>query len=102
MDLLNKELNLDVSHLILFIILIAVVLYVVKSSSENLEVPQANFIPCKCPSCADACYQRALNGQLPGCGGELNYDQCNNSYRKCLLFGCDVASGSTCNCGGKA
>ena len=118
MGMFNQDIKLDLSHLVLLALIVIGVLFVtrrcrlecgVASFKEGLGVggscgggtvlPKACEAPCKCASCSEACYQRALSGQLPGCGGRNpNYDQCNLEYRKCLLFGCDVASGNTCKC----
>ena len=107
MDILNKDITIDMGHLLLLAAIVAGILFVSNrcrlecgGSQENLDVPRLDRNLCKCPSCAETCYQRALNGQLPGCGGcnGTNYDQCNDSYRRCLLSGCGVASGSTCSC----
>lgn len=106
MDLLNKEINVDIGHLLLLAVVVGIVLFVSNrcrlecgSRSENLDVPRIHQNLCRCPSCAETCYQRAVTGVLPGCSNtDGNFDQCNNSYRKCLLFGCGVASGNTCNC----
>lgn len=105
MDLLRKDINLDMGHLLLLTVLVVAVVFVANScrltcgSSENLVVPKLQEKVCRCKSCAETCYERALNGSLPGCDNiNGNYDQCNDSYRKCLLFGCSVASGNTCNC----
>lgn len=118
MDLLNKEIRIDVGHLLLLAVVVLGVLFVANRCRltcglssplenlgvENLMIPKIHQNICRCPDCAETCYQRALNGQLPGCGGcnGTNYDQCNDSYRRCLLSGCAVASGNTCNCSGKA
>jgi hypothetical protein len=93
-------LKYNIGSLLLLLALVVLIVVALKSRSEDLQVPKVNVTPCKCQSCQDECYQRALNGQLPGCGGcnGTNYDQCNDSYRKCLLHGCGIASGSTCNC----
>ena len=116
----SDTLKLDVAHLILLAVIVVGVLFVTNSCSlqcssanskqEGLGIvtkgcqsgtvlPKACENKCNCQSCADACYQRALRGELAGCGGpNPNYDQCNSEYRKCLLHGCGVASGNSCTC----
>lgn len=118
--MLNQDIKLDMAHLVLLAVIVVGVLFVTRGCrlecsvvdpiKESLSVvgsscgsgtvlPRACQNGCRCADCAEACYQRALNGELPGCGGpNPNYDQCNNEYRKCLLHGCDVASGNTCTC----
>jgi hypothetical protein len=106
MDILNKEITIDMGHLLLLAVVVVGVLFVANrcrlecsGMHENLDVPKLHQNICRCPSCSETCYQRALNGELPGCSdSNPNYDQCNDSYRKCLLFGCNVASGNTCHC----
>lgn len=113
----HQDIKVDLSHLVLLAVIVMGVLFLTRKCSlqcggnqEGLRIgndscgggmvlPKACEAPCKCASCSEACYQRALSGQLPGCGGpNPNYDQCNLEYRKCLLFGCDVASANTCKC----
>lgn len=86
-----KQNNLLLS-IIIGVAIGAAVGLLVNQFRENLVVPRVNQVKCKCPGCAEACYQRALNGELPGCGEhDMNYDQCNYNYRMCMLTGCGIA-----------
>jgi len=95
---MDTDIKLDLGHVLLLVALVVFVLFVANGcslscgNSENLDVPKFVAKECHCKSCAEACYERALNGELDGCNEQdPNYDQCNNSYRTCLLGGCGVA-----------
>lgn len=81
---------------ILCCVAVLVLVLIIYNCVENFQVAKVVPLPCKCVSCQDACYNRALTGELYGCDSKnLNPDECEYSYRMCLLTGCGIAGSTT-------
>lgn len=89
----DQVLNVDIGHVILMVAIVGIILFYKRK--EGLDVSRVNIKPCHSESCLDACYRKAQNGELYGCGSPDGYvpfspDECNLQYRKCVLHGCGV------------
>jgi len=101
---LEAEINLDLGHVVLLLVLIGFVFYLVwKARKEGMQVDGKPWpVPvvarsCKCPDCAASALDKAQSGVLYGCNENDPYipsspEICNYSYRKELLHGCGIAS----------
>jgi len=111
MSFLDNEIHFDAGHLLLLVALVLFVLFVVYRcrlkaeglrvagdavSPAALSIQKVHYQQCRCPSCVEAVYQKALSGDLYGCNASNPYipyskEECNYQYRKNALHGCGVA-----------
>ena len=102
MTFLNQEISFDMGHLLLLLALVGFLFFVAFrcrincGGSENLEVQKVHWKSCRCPSCLEAVYEKAMNGELYGCDPNNPFvpyspEECNYQYRKAALHGCGVA-----------
>ncbi len=91
MDFFNQEITFDIGHVLLFLAIFGVIVYVLfYRKSEGLDVDPVVPTLCKCPACADECLRRAQNNELYGCSNDNpllphSDGECILNYRKCLL-----------------
>lgn len=98
MTFFNQDITFDAGHFILLAALVLFIFFMFKkcSGSENLTIQRVHNTQCNCQSCLDAAYSKAMNGQLYGCDPNNPFvpyseEECNYSYRKEALHGCNVA-----------
>jgi len=102
MTFFNEEINFDMGHLILLIALVLFVFFVAMrcklscGDNEGLEIPRVHWKQCRCPTCEEAVYNKAVSGELYGCDPNnplipYSQEECYNQYRKGVLHGCGVA-----------